>query len=118
MTRSVEDLRRESERSRAELAATVEQLRERISHTADDIRHKVSPQHIRSEVSGYINHTTQSWVEALEFGERFGLIEFELAVPRQSREHSYTPDAVKVGQWKEHATAKSIDMGELREVLL
>ena len=66
MTRSVEELRRKSERSRAELAATVDQLRERISDTAEDIRHKVSPQHIKSEVSDYISHKTQSWVEALK----------------------------------------------------
>jgi hypothetical protein len=37
MTRSVKELRRESERSRAELATTVDQLRERISDTAEDI---------------------------------------------------------------------------------
>ena len=66
MTRLVEELRRESERSRAELAATVDQLRARISDTAEDIRHKVSPQHIKSEVSDYISHKTQSWVEALK----------------------------------------------------
>jgi hypothetical protein len=66
MTRSVEELRRESERSRAELAATVDQLRARISDTAEDIRHKVSPQHIKSEVSDYISHKTQSWVEVLK----------------------------------------------------
>ena len=66
MTRSVEELRRESERSRAELSVTVDQLRARISDTAEDIRHKVSPQHIKSEVSDYISHKTQSWVEALK----------------------------------------------------
>ena len=31
MTRSVEELRRESERSRAELAATVDRLKDRLS---------------------------------------------------------------------------------------
>src|ERR1700750_3018743 len=66
MTRSVEELRREAERSRAELAATVDQLRERISNTAEDIRHKVSPQHIKSEVSDYVSHKTQGWVEAIK----------------------------------------------------
>jgi hypothetical protein len=66
MTQSVEELRRESERSRAELTSTVDQLRERITDTAEDIRHKVSPQHIKSEVSGYIGHKTQGWVEALK----------------------------------------------------
>src|SRR6516164_10760151 len=66
MTRSVEELRRESERSRAELEVTVGRLRELISDTAEDIRHKVSPQHIKSEVSDYISHKTQSWVGALK----------------------------------------------------
>ncbi|MCA1415890.1 DUF3618 domain-containing protein [Bradyrhizobium sp. NBAIM20] len=66
MTRSVEELRRESERSRAELAATVGRLKEQISDTADDIRHKVSPQHIKSEVTEYVSHKTQSWVEGLK----------------------------------------------------
>ncbi|MDA9415524.1 MULTISPECIES: DUF3618 domain-containing protein [Bradyrhizobium] len=66
MTRSVEELRRESERSRAELAATVGRLREQISDTADDIRHKISPQHIKSEVTEYVSHKTQSWVDGLK----------------------------------------------------
>ena len=66
MTRSVDELRRESERSRAELEVTVGQLREQISDTAEDIRHKVSPQHIKAEVSDYISHKTQSWVGALK----------------------------------------------------
>src|SRR5690242_3251069 len=66
MSRSVEQLRRESERSRAELAATVDHLRARISDTAEDIRQKVSPQHIKSEVSDYISQTTQGWVGALK----------------------------------------------------
>ena len=66
MTRSVEELRRESERSRAELAGTVDQLRAQISHTAEDIRHKVSPQHIKSEVSDYVSYKTRNWVETLK----------------------------------------------------
>jgi hypothetical protein len=66
MTRSVEELRRESERSRAELAATVGRLKEQISDTADDIRHKVSPQHIKSEVTEYVSHSTQTWVKGLK----------------------------------------------------
>ena len=66
MTRSVEELRRETERSRAELAATVDRLKKRISDTAEDIRYKVSPRHIKSEVSDFISHKTQSWVDALK----------------------------------------------------
>ncbi|TKV77724.1 DUF3618 domain-containing protein [Bradyrhizobium elkanii] len=66
MTRSVEELRRESERSRAELAATVDRLRERMSDTADEIRHKVSPRHIKSEASEFVREKTQGWTEALK----------------------------------------------------
>ena len=66
MSRSVEQLRRELERNRAELATTVNHLKERISDTAEDIRHKVSPQHIKSEVSDYISQKAQGWVGALK----------------------------------------------------
>ena len=66
MTRSVEELRRQSEQSRAELAATVEQLRARIADTAEDIRHKVSPQHIKSEVSDYASQKARNWAQALK----------------------------------------------------
>jgi hypothetical protein len=66
MARSVEELRGESERNRAQLAATVDQLREQITDTADDIRYKVSPQHIKSEVSDFISQKTQGWVDALK----------------------------------------------------
>ncbi|MGX4803077.1 DUF3618 domain-containing protein [Bradyrhizobium guangdongense] len=66
MTRSVEELRRESERTRAELATTVSLLKEQISDTADDIRHKVSPRHIKSEVTEYVSQKTQSWVDGLK----------------------------------------------------
>ena len=55
MTRSVEELRRDSERSRAQLAATVDRLREQITDTAEDLRYKVSPQGIKSEVSEFVS---------------------------------------------------------------
>jgi hypothetical protein len=66
MTRSVEELRRDSEQSRTELAATVDRLREQIADTAEDIRYKVSPEHIKAEVSGFISHKTHSWLDALK----------------------------------------------------
>ena len=66
MTRSVEEIRRESEQSRAQLAATVDRLKEQIADTAEDIRHKVSPEHIKAEVSGYISNKTQSWLDTLK----------------------------------------------------
>jgi hypothetical protein len=66
MTRSVEELRRESERNRAELAATVERLKLGISDTTRDLRHMVSPQHVKSEMSGYVSDKAQGWVEGLK----------------------------------------------------
>ena len=58
MGRSVEELKLESERNRAALAGTVNRLRERLSYTTEDMRRKVSPQHIKSEVSDYIADKT------------------------------------------------------------
>jgi gas vesicle protein len=66
MPRSVEELKLESERNRAALAGTVDRLREQLSYTAEDLRHKVSPQHIKSEVSDYITGKTQGWFGALK----------------------------------------------------
>jgi YihY family inner membrane protein len=66
MTRSVEELRRESERSRAQLAATVDQLRERITDTAEDLRYKVSPEGIKLEVSEFVSRKTQGWLDTLK----------------------------------------------------
>jgi hypothetical protein len=66
MTRPVEELKRESERSRQALAATTDRLRDQLSHTADDLRQMVSPQHIKSEVSDYITDKTQGWLDALK----------------------------------------------------
>ena len=66
MTRSMQELRRESEQSPAELAGTVEPFRDGISDTAEGIRDKISPQHIKAEVSDNISHKTQSWVETIK----------------------------------------------------
>lgn len=66
MTRSVEELRRESERNRAELAATVDRLREQLTDTAEELRYKVSPQGIKSEVSEFVSRKTYSWLDGLK----------------------------------------------------
>jgi hypothetical protein len=66
MARSVEELRQESEQSRAQFAATVDQLKERITDTAEDIRYKVSPEGIKSEVSDFVSRKTQGWLDALK----------------------------------------------------
>jgi ElaB/YqjD/DUF883 family membrane-anchored ribosome-binding protein len=66
MTRSVDALRQESERSRAQLASTVDRLRVRITDTAEDIRYKVSPEGIKSELSDFVSRKTRSWFDALK----------------------------------------------------
>jgi hypothetical protein len=66
MTQSIRELRTESERSRADLAATVNLLREQVTATAEDIRSRVSPQHIKSEVQGYISQKAWSWLDTLK----------------------------------------------------
>ena len=66
MTRSVDELRRESERNRAELAATVDRLKQGLSDTKQDLRHMVTPQRIKSEVSDYVSDTAQGWVKELK----------------------------------------------------
>jgi hypothetical protein len=51
--RSVEELRRESERTRAGLIDTVDQIRTKASDTAADIRERLSPDAIKAEVGDY-----------------------------------------------------------------
>ena len=66
MTRSVEDIRRESENARAQFSATVDQLRSRISETTEDIRYRVSPEGIKSEVSDFVAATSRGWIASLK----------------------------------------------------
>ena len=65
-SQSVADLRRQSERTRAELSQTVESLKDKITDTATDIRQKVSPQHIKAEVSDYVATTSRHWLDNLK----------------------------------------------------
>jgi hypothetical protein len=53
-TRSLQQIRRETEQTRAGLTDTVEQLKTSVAETASDIRHRMSPEAIKAEVSGYI----------------------------------------------------------------
>ena len=66
MTRSVEDIRRESENTRAQFTATVEQLRSRINETTEDIRYRVSPEGIKSEVSDFVAAKSRGWIASLK----------------------------------------------------
>jgi len=66
MNENVSQLRRESERTRAELAGTVTELRERVSGTASEIQTMVSPSHIKSEIKSFIREERQSLTQSLE----------------------------------------------------
>ena len=53
-TRSLQELKREAEQTRAGLTETVEQLRSSMTDTATEIRERVSPAAIKAEMSNYI----------------------------------------------------------------
>ena len=52
--RSLHEIRRETEQTRAALTTTVEELRGTVSDTATDIKNRLRPDAIKAEVSGYI----------------------------------------------------------------
>ena len=52
--RSLQQIKRETEQTRAGLTDTVEQLRTSVAETASDIRQRVSPDAIKAEVSDYV----------------------------------------------------------------
>jgi hypothetical protein len=53
-TRSLQQIKRETEQTRAGLTDTVEQLKTSVADTASDIRQRISPDAIKAEVSDYI----------------------------------------------------------------
>jgi hypothetical protein len=53
-TRSLQQIKHETEQTRAGLTDTIEQLRTSVAETASDIRQRVKPDAIRAEVSEYI----------------------------------------------------------------
>jgi hypothetical protein len=63
--RSVDEIRRDTERTREGLTSTVNELRSAVSDTASDIREKLRPEAIKSEVSGYIKSRGEQIVQNL-----------------------------------------------------
>jgi hypothetical protein len=53
-TRSLQQIKRETEQTRAGLTNTVDELRTSVVDTASDIRRRITPDAIKTEVSGYI----------------------------------------------------------------
>jgi hypothetical protein len=59
-------LEQDAQKSRADLAETVDELRSRVSGTADDLRHRVSPEGLKENFRGYIGRTQQEFVENMK----------------------------------------------------
>jgi hypothetical protein len=69
-TRSLQQIKRETEQTRAGLTDTVEQLRFSVAETASDIRQRISPEHIKAEVSGYIKSRGEQLMEDMTAAAR------------------------------------------------
>ena len=52
--RSLQQIKRETEQTRAGLTDTVEELRTSVTETVSDIRERIRPEAIKAEVSDYI----------------------------------------------------------------
>jgi hypothetical protein len=64
-SRSLEEIRRDTERTRAGLTATVDQLRTTVVETAGDVRERLSPDSIKSEIGSYVRASGQRFVNDL-----------------------------------------------------
>jgi hypothetical protein len=64
--KSVSQLRRDSEENRARLAATVGELRNRISDTATELKTLVNPAHIKREIRNYVQQEGESVSRAIQ----------------------------------------------------
>lgn len=63
-TRSVEQIRRDAERARANLTEAVDQLRGSITDAASDVRERFSPQGIKAGVNVYVSERADDLAEA------------------------------------------------------
>jgi ElaB/YqjD/DUF883 family membrane-anchored ribosome-binding protein len=63
--RSLNQLKRETEQTRAGLTDTVEQLRTQVSETASDIRHRISPDAIKAELSDYFRSRGEQLIDTV-----------------------------------------------------
>ena len=69
-TRSLQQIKRETEQTRAGLTDTVEQLRSSVADTATDIRQRISPDAIKAEVSGYIKSRGEALMDDITAAAR------------------------------------------------
>jgi hypothetical protein len=62
--RSLQQIRQETEQTRAELIHTVEQLRHSVVETSNDIRERVRPANIKSEMAHFVRSRGEQWLDA------------------------------------------------------
>jgi ElaB/YqjD/DUF883 family membrane-anchored ribosome-binding protein len=63
---SVEELREESERAREALASTVGELRDKVGHTATELKTLASPAYIKQEIKDYVRAERESLMKSLQ----------------------------------------------------
>lgn len=63
---SVQELQRESERSRAALASTVEKLRDKVGDTTSEIKTRLSPGYIKQEIKDFVREERLSITQTLQ----------------------------------------------------
>ena len=68
--RSLRELQRETEQTRAGLTQTVEQLKTSVSDTASEIRQRISPESIKAEVSDYVRSRGEKMLEDITSAAR------------------------------------------------
>src|ERR1700712_3903223 len=68
--RSLRELQRETEQTRAGLTHTVEQLKSSVTDTANDFRQRISPENIKAEVSDYVRSRGEAMLEDITSAAR------------------------------------------------
>jgi hypothetical protein len=68
--RSLRELQREAEQTRAGLTQTVDQLKASVADTASEIRERISPENIKAEVSNYVRSRGESMLEDITAAAR------------------------------------------------
>jgi hypothetical protein len=68
--RSLRELQRETEQTRAGLTHTVDQLKASVTDTASEVRQRISPENIKAEVSNYVRSKGESMLEDITAAAR------------------------------------------------
>jgi hypothetical protein len=69
-TRSLQQIKQETEQTRAGLTTTVDELRTSVTETANDIRERIRPAAIKAEVSGYIRSRGEQLLDQVTVAAR------------------------------------------------